>query len=88
MPEKEDALGLGLGGGDEAEPTDEFETEIRAAFPAEDWTPDRVLALKEAIKICVRADQAGDYDDAPKPPPKKGGVDLALVFGEPKKKKA
>ena len=88
MPEEDE---LGLGGGSEPEPdepVDEFETEIRAAFPAESWTPERLMAMKEAIKICVAADQAGEYGgDAPKPPPKKGGVDLALIFGEPKKKK-
>ena len=66
------------------EPLDEFGTEVSSAFPAEDWTPERLMALKEAIKICVAADTEGEYD---KPPPKKGGLDLALVFpGGPKKK--
>ncbi len=65
-------------------PVDAFETEIRSAFPNEDWTPDRVMALKEAIKICVEADENNEYD---KPPPKKGGSGLALIFGAPKKGK-
>jgi hypothetical protein len=78
-----DMMGEGEDSG--AEPLDEFETEIRAAFPAEDWTPERVMALKEAIKICVAADQADEYGED-KPPPKKGGEALALIFGGPKKK--
>lgn len=69
------------------EPTDEFETEIRAAFPAEDWSPERVMALKEAIKICVRDDKEGEYGDEAGPPKKKGGEGLALIFGAPKKGK-
>ena len=43
------------------------------------------MALKEAIKLCVEADQAGEYSDSPAPK-KKGPVDLAIVFGGPKKK--
>jgi hypothetical protein len=66
-------------------PLDEFETEIRAAFPDNDWTPDRVMAMKEAIRLCLEQDKEGGYDD--KPPPKKGGdAGLALIFEGPKKK--
>lgn len=74
-----------MGLGEESGPLDEFETEIRAAFPDNDWTPERVMAMKEAIRLCLEEDQAGGYD---KPPPKKGdGADLAIVFGGPPKKK-
>ncbi len=82
-----DALDEGLGE-DTAEPAgplDEFETEIRSAFPNEDWTPERVMAMKEAIKLCVAADEAGEYGE--KSPPKKGDAGLALIFGAPKKGK-
>jgi hypothetical protein len=76
-----------MGLGEEAEPTeplDEFGTEVSSAFPAEEWTPSRLMALKEAIKLCVESDKAGEYDDGP---PKKGGdTGLALIFGGPKKK--
>ncbi len=67
------------------ESLDEFETEIRAAFPDNDWTPEKVMAMKEAIKICVAKDEAGGYDDKG-PPPKKGDAGLALIFEGPKKK--
>lgn len=76
--------GAGLGVSDEPEssgPLDEFETEIRAAFPDNDWTPERVMAMKEAIKICVEKDEEGGYGDKPKKDPA-----LALIFGGPKKK--
>lgn len=79
--------GLGLGELEDAEPKeplDEFGTEVSSAFPAEDWTPERLMALKEAIKLCLESDKAGEYGPEPK---KKGPIDLALVFpGGPKKK--
>jgi hypothetical protein len=71
-------------GPEESGPVDEFETEIRSAFPDEAWTPERVMAFKEAIKLCVEADEAGEYEDGP--PPKKGPSGLALILGAPKKK--
>ena len=78
VPYRKDEGGDGL---------DEFATEIRAAFPDEDWTPNRLTAMKEAIKICVKADDGGAYDEeGGEPPPPKGGSGLALIFG-PKKKK-
>ena len=76
---------FGLGDEEPSGPLDEFETEIRAAFPDNDWTPERVMAMKEAIRLCVEKDAAGGYG---KPPPKKGdGPDLAIVFGEAEKKR-
>lgn len=75
-------------GGDSSEPIDEFETEARAAFPNEDWTPERVMAFKEAIKLCLEADQAGDYGGKPSGPPKKpGGLALLIAEGPKKKEK-
>ena len=83
MP-KPDMPMMGYDEEDGAEPLDEFETELRAALPNEDWTPERVMAMKEAIKICVAQDREGEYgEDKPK---KKGGEALALIFGGPKKK--
>lgn len=90
MPDDDEPMmgGGGMGGmmgeESESEPVDEFETEARAAFPEKEWAPEQVAAFKEAIRLCLKEDQAGGYD---KPPPKKGGVDgLALVFEGPKKK--
>jgi len=79
-------MDMDMGGEESPEsgPVDEFTTEIRSAFPAEDWTPDRVLAMKEAIKLCLEQDKAGGYDSPP--PPKKGGSGLALIFEGSKKK--
>ncbi|HEX6275787.1 MAG TPA: hypothetical protein VFZ53_22250 [Polyangiaceae bacterium] len=78
---------MGLGGEEPTEPMDEFETEIRAAFPDNDWSPDRVMAMKEAIRLCLEEDKSGGYDDEkPAGPPAKGGSGLALIFGGPKKK--
>ena len=83
----DDAMDMGLGGEAEPEsgPVDAFETEIRAAFPDNDWTPDRVMAMKEGVRLCVMKNAGGEYDD--EPPPKKGEGGLALIFGEPKKKR-
>jgi hypothetical protein len=70
--------------GGESEPLDEFETFASKAWPDMAGDSERIMAAKEAIKICLEADQAGDYGD--KPPPKKGGSGLALIFEGPKKK--
>ncbi len=69
---------------DESEPTDEFETFAVKAWPDMAGDSERIMAAKEAIKICLEQDQAGDYDS---PKPKKGGSGLALIFGAPKKGK-
>lgn len=84
----EPMMGDGMMGSDsemDSGPMDEFETEIRSAFPDNDWTPERVMAMKEAIRLCMEKDEAGGYDEE-KPPPKKGGSGLALIFEGPKKK--
>ena len=87
---EEPGMGMMDMGGDEppeSGPMDDFETEIRSAFPDNDWTPDRVMAMKEAIRLCLEEDQAGGYEDEkPSGPPKKGGAGLALIFEGPKKK--
>jgi len=58
--------------------TDAFETEVRAAFPDMEWDPDRLMALKEAIKICVDTDY-GDEEAAEDEGDSEEG--LAMVFG-------
>ena len=83
----------GGGSGDEAIPTspgsdgaelDDFGMAITEAFPDNDWTPERLGAMKEAIRLCLEKDEAGEYDKGG------GGKDkggLALIFGAPEKKK-
>ncbi len=70
----------------ESEPTDEFETFAIKAWPDMAGDSERIMAAKEAIKICLEQDQAGEYGPE-KPAPKKGGSGLALIFGAPKKGK-
>lgn len=87
MPDDEESMmGGGMGGmmgeESESEPLDEFETEARAAFPEKEWAPEQVAAFKEAIRLCLKEDQAGGYEK----PAAKGGSGLALIFGGPKKK--
>lgn len=63
---------------------DDFGMAITEAFPDNDWTPDRLAAMKEAIRLCLEQDKAGGYDEGPKD---KGKSGLALIFGAPEKKK-
>jgi hypothetical protein len=58
------------------EPLDEFGSAIREAFPDNDWTPDRVAAMKEAIKLCVATDEAGGYEGG-----ETGGDEFSAIFG-------
>jgi hypothetical protein len=57
---------------------DEVATELSHAFPDEDWTEDRVMAFKEAVRLCK------EHDEAPKKGKKQKGKkdSLALIFGE------
>lgn len=61
-----------------------FGDAIREAFPDNDWTADKIDALKEAIRICYHEDEAGGAPGGPPPPGH--GKGLALIFGAPKKK--
>ncbi len=82
---------MGMMGGDDedesSEPLDEFERMASKAWPDMAGDTERLMAAKEAIKICLESDQAGEYEDSESAPkPKKGGIDLAVVFPGPKKK--
>lgn len=63
----------------------DFRSAIEAAFPAEEWDDDRLAAMKDAIKLCLEADEA----EADEPPEDdgKGKSLLAIAFGAPKKKR-
>jgi hypothetical protein len=65
---------------------DAFASAIADAFPMEEWTPERTAALKEAIRLCAKKDMGGPDMGPPSGPPKKGGIDLAILLGGPKKK--
>ena len=84
----DDMMGMGMMGDDEesSEPVDEFERFAAKAWPDMAGDPERMMAAKEAIKICLESDLEGEYDDEPAPKPKKGGTDLAVIFTGPKKK--
>lgn len=80
---------MGMMGDDEElspEPVDEFERFASKAWPDMAGDSERLMAAKEAIRICVEDDLSGEYDEEPAPKPKKGGIDLAVVFPGPKKK--
>lgn len=64
---------------DEFTPKDDFEREAVDFLDDSKPMGDRVLALKEAIRICAEKDY-GESDE------KKPAGGLALVFGGPKKK--
>ncbi len=68
-------------GGDAYEPKDEFEREAMDAFDDTKPMAERMMAFKEAIRICAEKDYGSDEG-----PEKKSGSGLALVFGAPKKK--
>ena len=70
-------------GGDAYEPKDEFEREAMDAFDDTKPMADRMMALKEAIKICSEEDYGSSSE---KPAGKKPGLDVVLAFGGPKKK--
>jgi len=69
-------------------PMDDFGMAISEAFPDNTWTPEKLDAMKEAIRLCLDEDKAGGYDDAASGGKPKGDDALALIFeGPPAKKK-
>ena len=63
---------------------DDFAVALREAFPAEDWSEERINAMREAIRFCMES----DYEESKKPPePGAGRGGLALIFGPGKSKK-
>lgn len=66
--------------------TGDFESALAEAFPDADWSPDRVAAFKEAIRICYEQEEGAHGGPEGPPPPGGGGKGLALIFGAPKKK--
>lgn len=66
-------------------PLDDFGLAAQEAFPDATWTPERLDAIKEMIRLAVEEDQAGGLDDAVGKP--KGDAGLALIFEGPEKKK-
>lgn len=52
----------GAGKAKEGGSSGDFESAAVDAFPELEGKPDRIAALKQAIKACVEADAAGDYE--------------------------
>lgn len=79
-PKSSPGLGGPMGSADEPfEPADEFEREAVDFLDESMPMASRMMALKEAIRLCVEQDKAGGYEK----PPAEG---LALVFGDKEKK--
>lgn len=66
------------------EPLDDFGMAADEALDVSLPPEQRRAALKEAIRLCVEKDEAGEYDEDEK---SKGKGGLALIFGAPEKKK-
>lgn len=77
--------------GDEAsepegyEPKDDFEREAKDFLDDSLPMESRIMALKEAIKLCASEDYGGGEGEGGEPSGKKA-PGLALIFGAPKKK--
>ena len=74
---------MGLGGEEADEPVDEFERFASKAWPDMAGDTERLMAAKEAIRVCVERDLEGGYDE---PAPKGKPDGIALILGAPKKK--
>lgn len=67
--------------GDDDEERSELKQAAEEAFPDEDWSPERLDALKTLMKLCMDGYGGADEEDKPEPDAK-----LALLFGSPKRK--
>jgi hypothetical protein len=85
-PDADESGGPSDADADNFTPKDDFERE--AADFLDDSKPmgERVMALREAIKLCGESDY-GSEPGSSGGEKKKGGVDLLLAFGGPKKSK-
>jgi hypothetical protein len=70
----------GGSGDNPAEESDEYMQAAQEAFPDDDWTPERIDALKALIKLCM--DNGGDMGA-----PKKGHTLIEMMFGGDKHSK-
>ncbi len=51
------------GSKEEPSSSGDFESAAVDAFPELEGKPERIAALKQAIKACVEADEAGEYEE-------------------------
>jgi hypothetical protein len=63
--------------------SDELKQAAAEAFPDEDWSDERLGALKTLMKLCMGKDYGDDEPDGDEGDDKHAG--LALLFGKPKK---
>ena len=93
--------GMGMMGGDDPDaddkmgehgPDDEETRELTDFMDESLPTEQRMQALQEAIRLCVEkhvkpdALSGASYSSSDSGPAKKPGIDIAMVFGGPKKK--
>lgn len=71
-----------------SEESSELGDALTAAFPDQEWSPDRVSAFKDAMRLCMDSGYEEPADDEDEGPSGKGPGKsvLALMFG-PKSKK-
>lgn len=81
-PDADESGGMSDLDADDYEPKDEFEREAMDAFDDTKPMAERMIALKEAIRICAEKDYASEGSGGEE----KKGSGLALIFGAPKKK--
>ncbi len=82
-----DDMGMGDSEPSGFEPKDDEERAAVEAFPEKTFDENSMAALKEFVRLCAEKAVGGGYSDDDEKPPSKGGSGLALIFGEPKKKK-
>lgn len=63
-----------------AEESDEYMQAAKEAFPDEDWTPERVEALRAFVNMC----SMGEAPTGKSGTGKKGGALIELMFGHGK----
>lgn len=71
----------------EYEPKDDEERAYVEAFPENAWDENRMAAMKEGVRLCVEKNAGGEYSEPEEKPSSSGKGGLALIFGEPKKKR-
>ena len=79
-PDADEAGGPSDGDADNYEPKDDFEREAKDFLDDTKPMGERIMALKEAIKICSSEDYGSSGGGEKKP-----GGGLALIFGKDKK---
>lgn len=81
-PDADESGGMSDSDADDFSPKDDFEREAVDFLDDSKPMGERVMALREAIRLCSEK----DYGSSSSAPGKKPALDIAMVFGGPKKK--